>query len=276
MHEDQGLAGVRAVVVVEVVVAFVGEEIVLGPAGPFLAPAELVVDVNEVRDDGGLEAVDRVAEGVVSPFPSTCSCLLAPDLGLLEVVAGEIHDRHADAGEDVGVGQFELVRRPLVVAVREHDTLGRIESGKSGERAEVPVVEGILHHPLLAREIEVAGLDAPSAVARIAPVIHLADAADEELGIHQSVIPPDVVRIHVGKIDVRHILPDRLTEAPLLEVPLDIVNERLVTRGQILVRQAEELLHHMLRGVEPHPIVVHGIAQPVDPADHEVARVLRR
>ena len=268
--EDKALVTVGAAVRVQVVVALVGEEVVLRPARPFLAAAELVVDVDEVRDGGGLEAVDRVAERVVvALLHPRVLARGAAYLGLAKVVAGEIHDRNAHAGEDVGVGQLELGRRALVVAVREHHALGGVEAGETGERAEVPVVEGVLHHPLLAREIEVARLDAPAAVGRVAPVVHLADAADEELRVDQRVVAAQVVAIHVvERVGVTQ-------PAALIEILLDVVDERLVAQRLGLVGQAEEVLVDVLRRVEAHAVVIHGVAEPVDPADDELARVLR-
>ncbi len=268
--QDEALVAVGVVVRIEVVITLVGEEVILRPASPFLAAAELVVDVDEVRDGAGLEAVDRVAEGVVVAFlhPGVLAGGAA-DLGLAEVVAREIHDRHAHARENVSVGQFELGRRTFVVAVREHDAFGRIEPGEAGERGEVPVVEGVLHHPLLAREIEIAGLDAQATVSRVAPVIHLADAADEKLGIDQRIVTTDVVGIHVvERVGVAQ-------PAPFVEIFLDVVDEALVAQGLGLIGEPEEVLVNMLGRIEAHAVVVHGVAEPVDPADDKLARVLR-
>ena len=154
------------------------------------------------------------------------------------------------------------------MAVGEHHALVFRKPGEAGQGAEIPVVEGVLHHPLLAREIEVARLDAPVAVRRIAPIIHLADAADEKLRIHHGVVATEVVAIHVvERIGITQT-------AAFVEVFLDVVDERPVAIELALVGQAEEILVNMLRRVETHAVVVHRVAKPVDPADHEIPRVL--
>ena len=63
------------------------------------------MDVDQIGNGAGLETIDRVAEGVVVAFvhPGVFS-LGAANFRGVEVISGEVDNRHADVSEDVGIG----------------------------------------------------------------------------------------------------------------------------------------------------------------------------
>ena len=274
-HEEQALAKIRVAVVVQIVVPLIGKVIALAPAGVLLAAGELVVDVHQVGNGGALKAVHGVAQGVIVAFfhPGVLAGGAA-DLALGQVVAGEVDDGDTHAGENVGVSELQLAGRALVVAVGKHHALLRAKTGKSGEGGQVPVVKSVAHHAFLPGEIEIAGLDAPVAIGRVPPIVDLADPADEKFRKNQGTVALDVVLVHLAKIHPGNGSVLGAIEAAFFEVSLDVVGESLVSERLALVGEAEEILVDVLGGVETDAVIVHGVAQPVDPADNELAGVL--
>ena len=274
-HEEQALAKIRVAVVVQIVVPLIGKVIALAPAGVLLAAGELVVDVHQVGNGGALKTVHGVAQGVIVAFfhPGVLAGGAA-DLALGQIVAGEVDDGDTHAGENVGVGELQLAGRALVVAVGKHHALLRAETGKSGEGGQVPVVKSVAHHAFLPGEIEIAGLDAPVAIGRVPPIVDLADPADEKFRKNQGTVALEVVLVHLAKIHPGNGSVLGAIEAAFFEVSLDVVGESLVSERLALVGEAEEILVDVLGGVETDAVIVHGVAQPVDPTDNELAGVL--
>ena len=253
--DQQGaLAGIRLGVAIAIAETLMGVEVAVGPAVPFAAAGELVVDEDEVRDD-----VVVVAEGVAGAgqHPGAAGIVV----GLGNVVAGEIDDGHAHFGQQPGVGQIKLGRRPLVVALHEQHPFAGIEvDADRPEHPEVAVVEGIVHQLDLGREVEVAH---PHVA--VAPIVEVAGAAGEDLVEHQHVLAPDLVLVEVRDAGLVGVA------AALVEVPLGLVQE---LAG--FARAAVELADHVLAGVEAEAVVVDRVAQPVDPAVQHLADVLVR
>ena len=263
--KEQPFPGVGLAVVVAVVVALEGEKVAIGPTGPFPATGKLVVDVDEV----GNRTHAVIAEGTVVPLAHPGDPILLLVLVIGQIVAGEVDDGRADPGQDVGVGQLQLAGRILVVAMGENHTLLGAESGRNiVQGGQIAAVERGHDHLGLAREVEVAGLDAPVGVTGIAPVVRFANRADKELGVNQRIVPPDVIGIHVvERIGVREV-------SPLVEVFLNVVDQGLVLGGLALAGETEVFLADVFGGVETDAIVVHGVAEPVDPTRDELAGVL--
>ena len=175
-------------------------------------------------------------------------------------------------GQDVGVGKLEFAQRRLVVALHEVHGFARIKAhAERGQRGQISAAERRGHHAALQREVQIAGLDTPAAVGRTAPVVHIGDRSDVKFGKDHRILAPEIIRVEIGEGDIAGV-----ETAALAEILLHVVEERFVPRCLRLVRQTEKLLHHMLRRIETNPVVVHRVAEPVDPPHHEVARVFRR
>ena len=276
-HEEETFPGVGIPVVVQVVVAFESKKVSLTPPVVLLAASKLIMDIDQVGDGGALKAVDGVAEGVVVAFFHPGVFARRPaDLALGQVVAGEVNHRDANPGEDVGVGKLQLRRGAFIMAVGEHDSLLGAETRKAREGGEVSIIEGIVHHSLFAGEIEIAGFDAPVGVGGIPPIIDFTHPANEELGIDQGAIPANVVLVHLVKIHPLDCGVGGASQTTLLKVALDVVDEGLVTEAFGLVGKTKEVFVDMFRSVKAHPIVVHGVTQPVDPAGDELTGILRQ
>ena len=265
-NQKQSLAGVGLPVVVGVLVTLEGEEVAFGPTSPFLAAGELVVDVNEVRDRPHVVVAERTVVALAHPGDAVFLLVLV----VSQVVPREVDDRCSHASQDVSVGQFEFARRIFVVAVGKNHAFLRAETGRDiVERGQISIAEGRHDHLGLAREVEVAGLNARVRIARIAPVVGLSNRTDEKLGINQGIVATQVIRIHV----VERVRVAQSTA--LVEVFLDVVDKRLVAIVQILLRQTEIFLAHVFRRIETHAVVVHGVAEPVDPAGNQLAGIFR-
>jgi len=222
------------------------------------------VDINQVGDRPQVV----VPEGAVVALTHPSHAVLFLVLVVGQVVAGEVDNGCAHPGEDVSVGKFKFPWRILVVAMGENYALLRAEACRNViQRRQVSIIESGHNHLGFAGEIEVAGLDAPVRVAGVAPVVRFSDRADEELGVDQSIVATDVVRIHV-------IEGVGITQATaFVEVFLDVINQRLVLDRLALTREAKVFLADVLGCIETHTVVVHRVAEPVNPAGDELAGV---
>ena len=265
-NHEQTLARVGLAIVVGVVVTLVNKKVSLGPAGPFLAAGELIMNVDEVGDGARVFVTQSAIVALAHPGDAVFLLVLV----VSQVVPREVDDRCSYAGQDVSVGQFEFARRIFVVAVGKNHTLLGAKAGRNiVERGQVTAVESRHDHLRLAREVEVAGLNAPVRIGRIAPVVGLTNRTDEKLRINQGIVPVNVVGIHV----VERIGVGQTTA--LVEIFLNVVDEGFVAGGLVLSGKAEILLAHMLGCVEAHAVVVHGVAEPVDPAGNKLAGIFR-
>ena len=264
--KQKSFPGVGLPVAVEVIVALVGKEVAIGPACPLASAGELVVDVDEI----GNRPHVVVAEGSIVAFAHPRDAVLFLVLVVGQIVAREVNHRRADASQNIGVSQFEFARRIFVVAVGKDHALLWAETGADVvQRRQVATVESGHDHLRLAREIEITRLDAPVRIVRIPPVVRLADRTDEKLGINQRVIATEVIGIHVvERIGVGQT-------AALVEVFLDVVDQRLVFGRLALPGQTEVFLAHVLRRIEAHAVVVHRVAEPIDPAGDKLAGIFR-
>ena len=225
-------------------------EVAFGPTLPLVPAGEVVFDVNEIGD--AVHAVIAQRAGVAGEHPGF-------DLALVvrEVVAGGVNNGNTDPGEDVGVTQLASERRGFIVALDKHDALGGAEAGERAEGGQITIVEGRPDHLAFTREIYVAEF-----ITEISPVIDLALAADEELGKNQCTIATaEVVLIKFVDIGV------------VVETPTAFVAE-LQFVVETPTGLAEEIGDDMLGRIEPGTIVVHRIAQPVDPAAKKLHRML--
>ena len=214
-NHEQTLARVGLAIVVGVVVTLVNKKVSLGPAGPFLAAGELIMNVDEVGDGARVFVTQSAIVALAHPGDAVFLLVLV----VSQVVPREVDDRCSHASQDVSVGQFEFARRIFVVAVGKNHTLLGAKAGRNiVERGQVTAVESRHDHLRLAREVEVAGLNAPVRIGRIAPVVGLTNRTDEKLRINQGIVPVNVVGIHV----VERIGVGQTTA--FVEVFLDVVN----------------------------------------------------
>ncbi len=246
--DDEGFAGVGGVVVIEVVVAFECVEVGIGPAFPLFAAGELVADVDHVGDaaivvaKGGAVAWDD--PGFVGVHGS-------------DVVTGEVDDGFADVLSHPGVSEVVAGGWALVVALDEADAVEGAEAVVAAEDGEV-AVEGVVDNADFEGEIEVEHLGAE------VPIAVSERAAGEDFREDKGAVAADVVGIHLGEVGVEGVA------AAGDEVPLDVVVEAVG-----VAHVAVEFADDVFGGVEACAVVVHGIAEPVDPADEHLSDVFR-
>ena len=246
-REQDAFAIVGIAVAVEIVETLEREEVVVRPAVPFLAPAELGVDPDEV---GNLGAV--VAECVVvvaRDHPGPAGLTVVP----CDVVAGEVDHRDADVGERVGVAEIHLALGSLVVTPDVHDAL-------LGPKVfPVPVeVADIAFQRTVGRLLDAVVEESHRVV--VGPVRDLVPGA-QNFRENKGTLPVDIVPEHVGVVVVVGV-----TAAQALVVL------RLVKESVGIV--SEKFPWGVLPGVKPQAVVVDCIAEPRDPAVQHVAGLL--
>jgi len=253
-QDHDAVAGVEAVGV-RVLVAFEGEEVAVAfPALDFGTASEVLVDPDQV----GNGAVAAFAEHVAVEAGDHPGLVLVGIGGIVgraavvfpgDVVAGVVDHRHADVAEDVGVGENGLAGvEGFVVAPDVEQAGGGPEIGavcaETGQIAAEGAVGRLLH--LVVEEAHrIAG-------ALAVPVFDFAPGR-EDFGEDERVRAVAVVGKQVGRIAAE------IVAAALGVVPLGLVQETAAA-------PAEELVGRVLAGVETQAIVVHGVAEPGDPA----------